>query len=83
MRQAVHSLEINPGHRDLINIGVKMQEIAASQQDDELANNFAKLGNVLVTYGDAFGPKNLQDVLNRTGLSESTVRELIIKIKRE
>ena len=77
MKQTILSSEINPKHRDLVNIGVKMQELAPREPDDEKSNNYAKLGNELVAYGGPFGPKSVHDILNRTGLTIDVVTDLI------
>lgn len=81
MRQTILSSEINPKYLDLIRTGIRMQEIAPHEPDDVLSNNYAKLANELVALGSPFGPRNIQDILIRTGLDLPQVQNLIDQAK--
>lgn len=69
--------EDNPAHRKLASLGRTLMDMAAKEKDDEMSNNMAKLGDALTRYGTTFGPRNPQELMKTTGLSGSTIKDLL------
>jgi hypothetical protein len=59
-------------------IGAKLQKMAPTEKNDMISNAMAKLGDHLESFGTPFGPKNMKDLVKKTGLS-STVIQMLIK----
>jgi hypothetical protein len=60
-------------------IGVKLQKMASTEKNDMISNAMAKLGDHLESFGTPFGPKNMNDLVEKTGLSSSIIQMLIKK----
>ena len=52
-------------------------DLATTTKDDALSNTMAKVGNELTNFGATFGPKNVADLVKRTGASQTIIGKLL------
>jgi len=79
----VAETEMTAQQRQLSEIGRTLMDMAITNKDDEESNNMSKLGDTLTQYGAAFGPKNLQDVVKKTGLNPKVIQGLLHKAQAQ
>jgi len=61
----------------MLAIGRKLQAMAAKEKNDMIANAMAKLADHLEAFGAPFGPKNMADLVKKTGLKAEVITSLI------
>jgi len=61
----------------MLAIGRKLQAMAAKEKNDMIANAMAKLADHLETFGAPFGPKNMADLVKKTGMKAEVITSLI------
>lgn len=71
------NFDLTPEQRKLANLGRVLMDQAAKTKDDALANTMAKVGNELTNYGALFGPKNVQELVAKTGTSLEVIKKLL------
>lgn len=71
-----------PSTKKALEIGRKMQAMAAKEKNDMIANAMAKLGDHLETFGAAFGPKNMDEIVKKTGLTKELISMLIKRTQK-
>jgi hypothetical protein len=81
--EPVVETEMTTQQRQLSEIGRTLMDMAITNKDDEESNNMSKLGDTLTQYGAAFGPKNLQDVVKKTGLNPKVIQGLLQKAQAQ
>lgn len=68
---------LDPQHAKLAELGRTLMDMAASHKDDVESNQMASLGSAMTEFGTSFGPKNLMDVVKRTGLDPKAIQKLV------
>jgi len=71
------NFDLTPEQRKLANLGRVLMDQAAKTKDDALSNVMAKVGNELTNYGALFGPKNVQELIAKTGVSLEVIKKLL------
>lgn len=64
----------------LTQIGHNLMDMAAyhiPKDQDEMANKVSSLGAALTEFGTPYGPRNIEDIMDRTGLSQDEIQELM------
>ena len=69
--------EASPMQKKLANYGRILMDQAVTTKNDELSNVMAKVGDALTRFGTAFGPRDLNDLIEKTGTSENVIRKLL------
>ena len=68
---------ITPQQRKIANLGRVLMDQAATTKDDGLSNMMATVGNELTNFGATFGPRNLNDLVRKTGTTEEVIKKLL------
>ena len=68
---------MTPQQRRIANLGRILMDQAATTKDDGLSNIMARVGNELTNFGAAFGPRNLNDLIRKTGTTEEVLKKLL------
>ena len=68
---------IDPQHAKLAELGRTLMDMAASHKDDVESNQMASLGSAMTEFGTSFGPKNLMDIVKRTGLDPKAIQKMV------
>jgi hypothetical protein len=76
------SAEMPTNQKKALEIGRKMQAMAAKEKNDMIANAMAKLGDHLETFGATFGPKNMDELVKKTGLTKELISMLIKRTQK-
>lgn len=63
-------------------IARKMMALGAKQKDDEKSNLLSKIGAALSEYKTPFGPKNMQELCDRTGCDAEMIKKVIQYTKK-
>lgn len=71
------NFDLTPAQRKLANLGRVLMDLAVTTKDDTLSNLMAKVGNELTNFGATFGPKNVADLVKRTGASQTIIGKLL------
>jgi len=71
------NFDLTPAQRKLANLGRVLMDLATTTKDDALSNTMAKVGNELTNFGATFGPKNVADLVKRTGASQTIIGKLL------
>ena len=71
------SMEMTPQQRELAKLGSILMDKAPSEKDDALSNVMGAVGHELTAFGTPFGPRNLNDLVKKTGASEAMIKKLI------
>ena len=71
------SMEMTPQQRKLAKLGSILMDRAPLEKDDALSNIMAAVGNELTAFGTNFGPKNLNDLVNKTGATAEVIKKLL------
>lgn len=71
------NFDLTPEQRRIANFGRILMDQAATIKDDSLSNMMAKVGNELTNFGAIFGPKNIQDLISKTGATKEVIRKLL------
>ena len=58
-------------------IGRKLQALAPKEPNDTIANAMANLADHLEDWGASFGPKSMQDLVKKTGLTAEVIKMLV------
>jgi hypothetical protein len=58
-------------------VGRKLQALAVKEPNDMIANAMATVADHLETWGATFGPKNMQDLVKKTGYSSEIIKMVI------
>ena len=58
-------------------IGRKLQALAPKEPNDTIANAMANLADHLEDWGASFGPKSMQDLVKKTGLTGEVIKMLV------
>lgn len=64
----------------LTQIGHNLMDMAAysiPKDQDEMANKVSSLGAALTEFGTPYGPRNIEDIMDRTGLSQDEIQEFM------
>jgi len=70
--------ETGEPNRKLAAIGRVLMDKAATTKDDNLSNIMAKVGNELTAYNTSFGPRSVEELLQRTSIN----KELLMKLMK-
>ena len=76
------SVEMSMTQKQVLDLGRKMQAMAAKEKDDRISIAMANLGDHLEDFGAAFGPKNMKDLAKKTGMSEQIIKMLIQRVQK-
>lgn len=68
---------MTPQQRRIANLGRILMDQAATTKDDGLSNIMARVGNELTNFGASFGPRNLNDLIRKTGTTEEVIKKLL------
>lgn len=68
---------ITPQQRKIASLGRTLMGQAPSVKDDELSNMMAAVGNELTNFGATFGPRNLGDLVKKTGATAEVIKKLL------
>lgn len=68
---------MDPKVKQILSMGRKLQALAKAEENDVIANAMANLASAFESFGASFGPKNMNDVIKRTGLSKDIIQMLI------
>ena len=71
------SAEMTAQQRQLARLGQLLMDRAPQEKDDGLSNIMAAVGNELTNFGTAFGPRNLNDLVRKTGATAEVIRKLL------
>ena len=69
--------DMTPQQRKLANLGRVLMDLAVTTKDDALANLMASVGDSLTRFGTSFGPKNLDELMKKTGASKEIINKLL------
>ena len=69
--------EMTPQQRQLAKLGSTLMDRAPLVKDDALSNVMATVGNELTNWGTPFGPRTLNDLVNRTGATAEVIKKLL------
>ena len=58
-------------------VGRKLQALAVKEPNDTIANAMANLADHLEDWGASFGPKSMQDLVKKTGLTAEVIKMLV------
>lgn len=58
-------------------VGRKLQSMAVKEPNDMIANAMANLADHLEDWGTSFGPKSMQDLVRKTGLTAEVIKMLV------
>ena len=58
-------------------VGRKLQALAVKEPNDTIANAMANLADHLEDWGASFGPKSMQDLVKKTGLTGEVIKMLV------
>ena len=58
-------------------VGRKLQALAVKEPNDVIANAMANLADHLEDWGASFGPKSMQDLVKKTGLTAEVIKMLV------
>ena len=58
-------------------VGRKLQALAVTEPNDTIANAMANLADHLEDWGASFGPKSMQDLVKKTGLTSEVIKMLV------
>ena len=61
------NFDLTPQQRRIASLGRVLMDQAPKVKDDGLSNLMAKVGNELTNFGAVFGPRNMEDLLRKTG----------------
>jgi hypothetical protein len=75
--QEIDNFDLTPQQRKLANLGRVLMDLAVSTKDDNLSNVMAKVGNELTNFGATFGPKNVDELVKKTGTSKAIISKLL------
>ena len=73
--EEAHELTIT--QKNALNLGRKMQQLAAKEKNDMIANAMANVADHLESFGASFGAKNMADLVKKTGLKKELIVMLI------
>jgi len=90
------SANVNPGYKaskaeyTLADYGRRLMDISAkmpmgkgvSDAEVDRSNKMSRLGDELTAYGTAFGAKNLNDLIKKTGLSKEEIASMLDLAKK-
>lgn len=68
---------MTPQQRRIANLGRILMDQAATTKDDGLSNIMAAVGNELTNFGATFGPRNMNDLVRKTGATEEVIKKLL------
>lgn len=68
---------MTPQQRRIANLGRILMDQAATIKDDGLSNMMAAVGNELTNFGATFGPRNMNDLVRKTGATEEVIKKLL------
>ena len=68
---------LSPQQREIANLGRILMDQAATTKDDGLSNMMATVGNELTNFGATFGPRNMGDLVRKTGATEEVIKKLL------
>lgn len=68
---------MTPAQRRIANLGRILMDQAATTKDDGLSNIMAAVGNELTNFGATFGPRNMGDLVRKTGATEEVIKKLL------
>lgn len=68
---------ITPQQRKIANLGRVLMDQAVTVKDDGLSNIMAAVGNELTNFGASFGPRNMGDLVRKTGATEEVIKKLL------
>ena len=68
---------MTPQQRRIANLGRILMDQAATTKDDGLSNIMAAGGNELTNFGATFGPRNMNDLVRKTGATEEVIKKLL------
>lgn len=71
------NFDLTPQQRRVASLGRVLMDQAPKVKDDGLSNLMAKVGNELTNFGAVFGPRNMQDLLRKTGTTEEVLKKLL------
>ena len=71
------AMEATPIQKKLAAYGRVLMDQAVSTKDDELSNTMAKVGDALTRFGTSFGPRNLEDLVEKTGTTPNVIKKLL------
>jgi hypothetical protein len=69
--------EMTPQQRRIANLGRILMDQSATTKDDGLSNMMAAVGNELTMFGATFGPRNMNDLVRKTGATEEVIKKLL------
>ena len=75
--EVADNFDLTPQQRKLANLGRVLMDLATTTKDDALANTMAKVGNELTNFGALFGPKNVDELIKKTGASKLIIQKLL------
>lgn len=68
---------------DLASIARYLIDQAYYEENDIKSNNMARLGSALVDYGQPFGPRNMDELSERAGVSKHVIKQLMQEAQLE
>lgn len=71
------SMEMTSQQRKLANYGRILMDQAATTKDNGLSNVMSKVGNELTNFGSTFGPRNLDELVKKTGTTPNIIKKLL------
>ncbi len=63
----------------MLAVGRRLQAMAPKEKNDTISNAMARLADHLENFGTPFGPKNLNDLVKKTGMPAEVIKSLIKK----
>jgi hypothetical protein len=76
------SVEMSLNQKRALEIGRKLQAMAPKEKNDMISNAMANLADHLESFGATFGPKNMTDLVKKTGLSKEIIATLMRRAQK-